>query len=362
MKNKLLIFIIFALTILSINNFISFIFFYSILSFLIMMLSCSSLSNIDNYKHFYLINQDKEYLNILILNNNYEYGTIYYSDNNNNVVEYKIKKLNKLDGSFKSETIDGKKLNGYLPNKNSGFEGSLNNQKVHFDYPGSYISETNILQYNYSNHIGKATLKYEISLFLLNNPNSIKAIDIINSNINKEYGITETVNIKDQKEIYDIIETTLNNNMQKHFHELGEKIGNEESIYYIKNTIPNITFINDDLISISSDNILKNAVYYLNSGEQLKINYIIADTNKCIEIIRSKMLDNKKIIENKKFNINNISLEKNYFYITPNGIVFNWLLHYKDNIINKEINYVSVFLEAKEINDVISNKFKKIFN
>ena len=112
-----------------------------------MMLSCSSLSNIDNYQHFYLINQDKEYLNILILNNNYEYGTIYYSDNNNNVVEYKIKKLNKLDGSFKSETIDGKKLNGYLPNKNSGFEGSLNNQKVHFDYPGSYISETNILQY-----------------------------------------------------------------------------------------------------------------------------------------------------------------------------------------------------------------------
>ena len=74
------------------------------------------------------------------------------------------------------------------------------------------------------------------------------------------------------------------------------------------------------------------------------------------------MLDNKKIVENKKFNINNISLEKNYFYITPNGIVFNWLLHYKDNIINKEIDYISVFLESKEITDVISNKFKKIFN
>ena len=363
MKNKLLIFIIASLTLISMNNSISFIFFYFMLAFLIILISCSALSNICNYQHFYLINKNKEYLNILILNNNNEYGSIYYSDKDNNRIEYKIKKLNKLDGYFKAESFDGKTLNGFLPNKNSGFEGRLNNENIYFEYPSSYISETNIIQYTYSNNIGKAKLNYKIYLFLLNNPNNLSSINKINASINKEFGITETTDYKDQQKLYSIIEKTLNKKIQDNFDKLENLISNKEKIYDINVSIPNINLFNNGLISISSNKILNNATYSINSGENIKLSDLIIDTNKCLNIIKYKMEKyNNSIIGNRNINISNINLENNYFYLTPKGIMFNWVIDYKDNIIDEYIDYISIFIESKEIDDIISHKYKNIFD
>lgn len=358
MNNKLIIIIISILTLISIGNPISFIFFYCLLAFIIMLTSCSALSNIDNYQHFYLINQNKEYLNILILNNNHEYGSIYYTDKLNNEIEYKIKKLNKLDGYFKAETKNGKKLSGYMPNKNSGFEGTLDNNKVYFNYPDSYTSETNIIQHICSHSIGKAKINYEIFLFLLNNTNNLKSINIINSDINKEYGITETSNITDQKEIYDILENHFNKKIQTNFVALQNEISHEEIVYNIRTPIPNITFFNDEFVSISSSRIFNNAVYYLNTGDKLKITDIITDTNKCLTIIKNKLNDNQKILESNKFD----NLENSYFYLTSYGINFDYILSYKDSFINEKIDYISVFIEAEKLKDIINYKYKNIFN
>ncbi|WP_300368833.1 hypothetical protein [Brachyspira sp.] len=368
MKNKLLIFIIASLTLISINNSISFIFFFFMLAFLIIIVSCSTLSNIYNYQHFYLINKNKEYLNILILNDEHEYGSIYYSDKNNNKIEYKIKKLNKLDGYFKAESPDGKKLNGFLPNRNSGFEGRLNNENIYFEYPSSYMSETNIIQYTYSNSIGKAKINYKIYLFLLNNPNNVSSINKINASINKEYGITETTDYKDQKDLYKTIEKSLNKKIQNNFHKLETLISNEQKVYNITVSIPNINLLNNGLISISSNKILNNATYSLNTGEIIKITDIIADTNKCLSLIKYKMKNHynndyyDNIDENKNDNMANLKLENSYFYLTPKGIIFNWLLEYRDDIIDEYIKYSSIFIEAKELEDVISNKYKNIFD
>ena len=364
MKNKTLIFIIASLTLISINNSISFIFFYFMLAFLIIIISCSALSNIYNYQHFYLVNKkNKEYLNILILDNNHEYGSIYYSDKYNNKTEYKIKKLNKLDGYFKAESFDGKTLNGFLPNKNSGFEGRLNNENIYFEYPSSYMSETNIVQYTYSNNIGKAKLNYKIYLFLLNNPNNNSSINKINANINKYYGITENTDYRDQKKLYDTIEKALNKKIQDKFNRMENSIANDEKVYDITVSIPNINLLNNNLISISSNRILNNATYSLISGENIKLSNIITDENKCLSIIKHKMKNyTDSIIGNKNIDISTINLKNNYFYLTPKGIIFNWVLDYKDNIVDEYIDYSSLFVESKEIEDIISHKYKNIFD
>lgn len=68
------------------------------------------------------------------------------------------------------------------------------------------------------------------------------------------------------------------------------------------------------------------------------------------------------IIGNKNIDISTINLKNNYFYLTPKGIIFNWVLDYKDNIVDEYIDYSSLFVESKEIEDIISHKYKNIFD
>ena len=340
-----------------------------------MMISCSNensdvrLSENEKLQVFdirYLTSENGEYLNVILEENSKSVFVdyIFYTNGSIDAVGFDTE-IN--EGYIRAEAIDDYGTNYIEGNlSDAGFNGKIYDREVNFVSAKSPFSGAKVVRYSYNVSPTNAseedikTFEYYSSIFLFNNDNKSAIIDKINLDINSE--ITDAkLDINKLSDIKNI----LSNNMLWFYNEwTGEYMSHYYSIseYGIDYLSEKIASINKYFYEYTGgahgihEKVYK--VYSLSNGERLKIEDILINVNdsNLINKVKEKLLSMAD--KESYFNLDELSLENNNFYITSKGLTFTWGIY---EIAPYAMGDSEVLFLTDEIAPYLKDEYKNIF-
>ena len=340
------------------------------------MISCSNensevrLSENEKLQVFdirYLTADNGEYLNVLLKENSKSVFVDYIFYTNQSIDAFTFDtEIN--EGYISAEAVNYNEttIEGNL--SDSGFNGKIEGREVNFVSAKSPFSGAKIIRYSYTNvsptnasEEDIKTFEYYSSIFLFNNDKKSAIIDKINLDINSE--ITDAK--LDMNKLSDV-KNILSNNMLWFY---NEWTGGEYMSHYYSISEYGIDYLSEKIASINKyfyeytggahgvhEKIYK--VYSLSDGERLKIEDILIDVNNLdlINKVKEKLLSmfDKEIY----FNLDELSLQENNFYITSKGLIFTWGIY---EIAPYAMGDSEVLFSIDEILPYLKDEYKKIF-
>ena len=315
----------------------------------------------------YLTADNGEYLNVILEENSKSVFVDYIFYTNQSIDAFTFDtEIN--EGYISAEAIDDYGTNYIEGNlSDSGFNGKIEGREVNFVSAKSPLSEAKIVRYSYTVSPTNAseedikTFEYYSSIFLFNNDKKSAIIDKINLDINSE--ITDAkLDINKLSDVKNI----LSNNMLWFY---NEWTGGEYMSHYYSISEYGIDYLSEKIVSINKysyeytggahgihGKIYK--VYSLSDGERLKIEDILIDVNNLdlINKVKEKLLSmsDKEIY----FNLDELSLQENNFYITSKGLIFTWGIY---EIAPYAMGDSEVLFSIDEILPYLKDEYKKIF-
>ena len=340
------------------------------------MISCSNensevrLSENEKLQVFdirYLTSENGEYLNVLLKENSKSVFVDYIFYTNQSIDAFTFDtEIN--EGYIKAEAIDDYGTNYIEGNlSDAGFNGKIYDREVNFVSAKSPFSGAKVVRYSYTVSPTNAseedikTFEYYSSIFLFNNNKKSAIIDKINLDINSEI-TSEKLDINKLSDIKNI----LSNNMLWFY---NEWTGGEYMPHYYSISEYGIDYLSEKIASINKyfyeytggahgvhEKIYK--VYSLSDGERLKIEDILIDVNNLdlINKVKEKLLSIAD--EESYFNLDELSLQENNFYITSKGLTFTWGLY---EIAPYAMGDSEVLFSIDEILPYLKDEYKKIF-
>ena len=310
----------------------------------------------------YLTSENGEYLNVLLKENSKSVFVdyIFYTNQSINAL---IKDI--FDTEINEGYIGTNYIEGNL--SDSGFSGKIKGREVNFVNSKSPLSDAKIVRYTYTNisttnasEEDKKIFEYYSSIFLFNNDSKSAIIDKINLDINSEI-TSEKLYINKLSDIKNI----LSNDMLWFYNEWsGEYMSHYYSIseYGIDYLSEKIASINKYFYEYTGgahgvhEKIYK--VYSLSNGERLKIEDILIDVNNLdlINKVKEKLLSIAD--EESYFNLDELSLQENNFYITSKGLTFTWGIY---EIAPYATGDSEVLFSIDEIMPYLKDEYKNIF-
>ena len=359
------------------------------LSCLFIFVSCSNSNNkneaasfniplsqnekIYNYDAAYLISDNGEYISSALSYNTNNLGTIVYTDTNENSITFNVTKIGELDeGSISAVSYDNNTLEGNLPSTAYPFNAKIDGKDIIFNSSKSPVTGAKILEYSYTNVYtdtnGEALFEYKNSIFTLNNENNSETINKINLDINKEFGITDAASFNDLGSLLEK-ENIISNKMNASYDEWinsdyivnTSKDSSQYGINYLSEKFVTINrFIYSYTGGAHGTYSTVYSVYSLENGNKLKIEDLITDLKNTdlLNLIKDKLLKIEGRDERSYFDLNELSLENNNFYITSNGLVFTWGIY---EIGPYAIGETRVLMSAEEIKPYLKDEYKTIF-
>lgn len=251
----------------------------------------------------------------------------------------------------------------------AGFSGKIDGKEINFVNANSPLSGAKVVRYTYTNvapenasEEDEKTFEYYSSIFLFNNEKNLEIIDKINLDINSEI-TSDKLDINKLSDIKNI----LSNDMMPFYNEWADE--NEYMYYYLSISEYAIDYLSEKIASINRYYYLyiggahgvhgnDRKVYSLSDGKRLKIEDILIDVNdsNLINKVKEKLLS----IRNKEdyFNLDEISLQENNFYINSKGLVFTWGIY---EIAPYAMGYSEVLFSIDEIMPYLKDEYKSIF-
>ena len=339
------------------------------------MISCSNensdvrLSENEKLQVFdirYLTSENGEYLNAILEENSKSVFVDYIFYTNGSIDAFSFDtEIN--EGYIRAEAIDDYGTNYIEGNlSDAGFNGKIYDREVNFVSAKSPFSGAKVVRYSYNVSPTNAseedikTFEYYSSIFLFNNDNKSAIIDKINLDIN-----SEITNAKlDINKLSDI-KNILSDNMLWFYNEwAGEYMSHYYSIseYGIDYLSEKIASINKYFYEYTGgahgvhEKVYK--VYSLSNGERLKIEDILINVNdsNLINKVKEKLLSMAD--KESYFNLDELSLENNNFYITSKGLTFTWGIY---EIAPYAMGDSEVLFLADEIAPYLKEEYKNIF-
>ena len=251
----------------------------------------------------------------------------------------------------------------------AGFNGKIDGKEINFVNANSPLSGAKVIRYTYTNvapenasEEDEKTFEYYSSIFLFNNEKNLEIIDKINLDINSEI----TSNKLDINKLSDI-KNILSNDMMPFYNEWADE--NEYMYYYLSISEYAIDYLSEKIASINRYYYLyiggahgvhgnDRKVYSLSDGKRLKIEDILIDVNdsNLINKVKEKLLSIRS--EEDYFNLDEISLQENNFYINSKGLVFTWGIY---EIAPYAMGYSEVLFSIDEITPYLKDEYKNIF-
>ena len=343
------------------------------------MISCSNensevrLSENEKLQVFdirYLTSENGEYLNILLKENSKSVFVDYIFYTNQSIDAFTFDtEIN--EGYIKAEAIA---IDDYGTNyiegnlSDAGFNGKIEGREVNFVSAKSPFSGAKVVRYSYTVSPTNAseedikTFEYDSSIFLFNNDKKSAIIDKINLDINSEI-TSEKLDINKLSDIKNI----LSNNMLLFYNDWAGE--GEYGYNYYSISEYGIDYLSEKIASINKyfyeytggahgvhGKIYK--VYSLSNGERLKIEDILIDVNNLdlINKVKEKLLSIAD--EESYFNLDELSLQENNFYITSKGLTFTWGIY---EIAPYVMGDSEVLFSIDEIMPYLKDEYKKIF-
>ena len=316
----------------------------------------------------YLTSENGEYLNVLLKENS-KSVFVDYTFYTNQLIDGFVFDTEINEGYISAEAVNYNKttIEGNL--SDSGFSGKIDDREVNFVNAKSPLSGAKVVRYTYTNisptnasEEDKKIFEYSSSIFLFNNDKKSAIIDKINLDIN-----SEITNAKlDINKLSDI-KNILSNNMLPFYNDWPGEGEYEYSYYSISGY--GIDYLSEKIASINKyfyeyeggahgvhGKIYK--VYSLSNGERLKIEDILIDVNNLdlINKVKEKLLSmfDKEIY----FNLDELSLQENNFYITSKGLIFTWGIY---EIAPYATGDSEVLFSIDEIMPYLKDEYKNIF-
>ena len=317
----------------------------------------------------YLTSENGEYLNILLKENSKSVFVdyIFYTNQSINAFIFDTE-IN--EGYISAEDIGDYGTNYIAGNlSDSGFSGKIYDREVNFVNAKSPLSDAKIVRYTYTNVSPTnaseeyiKTFEYSSSIFLFNNDSKSAIIDKINLDINSEI-TSKKLYINKLSDIKNI----LSNNMLLFYNNLADE--GEYGYNYYSISEYGIDYLSEKIVSINKyfyeytggahgvhGKIYK--VYSLSNGERLKIEDILIDVNNLdlINKVKEKLLSIAD--EESYFNLDELSLQENNFYITSKGLTFTWGIY---EIAPYATGDSEVLFSIDEIMPYLKDEYKNIF-
>ncbi|PCG19248.1 DUF3298 and DUF4163 domain-containing protein [Brachyspira sp. G79] len=324
-----------------------------------------------NYEVIYLMSDNGEYVSSALTYNTNNLGTIVYTESNQNSITFNVERIGELDeGNISAISYDNNTLEGNLPSISYPFNAKIDSKEIIFKSVKSPVTGARIIEYSYTNGStnNDNIFEYKNSIFILNNKNNSEVIDKINLDINKEFDITDAASFNDLGSLLKK-ENVISNKMNAYY---DEWVNSD----YIANTSEDlskygINYLSEKFISINrfiyeytggahGTYATVYSVYSLENGNKLKIEDLITDLKNTdlLNLIKDKLLKIEGRDERSYFDLNELSIENNNFYITSNGLVFTWGIY---EIGPYAIGETKVLMSAEEIKPYLKDEYKTIF-
>lgn len=328
----------------------------------------------NNYDVVYLVSDTGEYINSEIAQNeSSNFGFVYYRDINQNLNIFNVTKAGELDeGNISAISYDNKTLEGNFPSIAYPFVAKIDGKEIIFKAAKTPVTGAKIIEYSYSNVSPKAddprVFQFKTAIFALNNENKLESIDKINLDINKDFAITDASTFNDQAKLL-TAQSLISNKMTSLYDEWVES----DYISHIESYSSQfgIDFLSEKFVSINQlvyeytggahgNYVTINSVYSLDTGDKLKIEDLITDLNNAdlINLVKDKLLKIEGRDANSYFDLNELTLENNNFYLTSKGLVFTWGIY---EIGPYAIGESRVLILAEEIKPYLKDEYKAIF-
>ena len=337
------------------------------------MISCSNdnyvvfiLSENENLQVFdmrYLTSENGEYLNTILEENSKRAFVDYIFYTNQSIDAFTFDtEIN--EGYISAEAIDDYGTNAIEGNlSDAGFNGKINDREVNFVSAKSPISGAKEVRYSYAKVSpvdNEKTFEYYSSIFLLNNDSKSSVIDKINLDINSDM----TSDKLDINKLSDI-KNTISNDMFSYYGDWEEyEYPNYVSIFQF-----GIDYLSEKIASINRHYYFYTGgahgehgkvykVYSLSNGERLKIEDILIDVNDLdlLNKVKQKLLSMSD--EESYFDLDELSLQENNFYITSKGLTFTWGIY---EIAPYSMGDSEVLFLVDEIKPYLKDEYKNIF-
>lgn len=280
---------------------------------------------------------------------------------------YDIRYLINDDGKYMMENII---IETNLLNSEMKFE-SQNNGEDNSKNAKSPVSGAKVIEYSYSNiapvsyEEDAKIFEYSSSILLLNNDKKLASIDKINLSINSNM-TSKKLDLNKLSDIKNII----SNYMSSDYNEWTEA---QYTYNFASYSQYGIDYLSENIASINNYNYLytggahgmygtMHEVYTLDNGEKLKIDDILINVNdlSLLNKVRQKLLSMANEDEGiSYFNLDELSLQDNNFYITSNGLVFTWGIY---EIAPYSMGESEVSFSKDEIMPYLKNEYKNIFD
>ncbi|MBW5410766.1 DUF3298/DUF4163 domain-containing protein [Brachyspira hampsonii] len=324
-----------------------------------------------DYEVVYLMSDNGEYISSALTYNTNNLGKIVYTYPNQNSVTFNVERIGELDeGSISAVSYDNNTLEGNLPSISYPFNAKIDGKEIIFKSVKSPVTGARTIEYSYTNVSTNSDniFEYKNSIFVLNNENNSEVINKINLDINKEFGITDASSFNDLGSLLKN-ENVISNKMNTYYDEWlnSDYIANtsEDSSQYCINYLSEkfisiIRFIYEYTGGAHGTYATVYSVYSLENGNKLKIEDLITDLKNTdlLNLIKDKLLKIDGRDESSYFDLNELSLENNNFYITSNGLVFTWGIY---EIGPYAIGETKVLISAEEIKPYLKDEYKTIF-
>ncbi|TKZ31019.1 DUF3298/DUF4163 domain-containing protein [Brachyspira catarrhinii] len=315
----------------------------------------------------YLTAYNGEYLNT-ILEENSKSAFVDYIFYTNQSIDAFVFDTEINEGYIKAEAIGDYETNYIEGNlSDAGFNGKIDDREVNFVSAKSPLSGAKVIRYRYTNvyptnasEEDMKTFEYYSSIFLFNNDSKSSIIDKINLDINSE--ITDAkLDINKLSDVKNI----LSNDVLWFYNEwAGEYMSHYYSIseYGIDYLSEKIASINKYFYEYTGGahgyNQKDYKVYSLSNGERLKIEDILINVNDSdlLSKVKQKLLSMAD--EESYFNLDEISLQENNFYITSKGLTFTWGIY---EIAPYSMGDSEVLFLVDEIKPYLKDEYKNIF-
>lgn len=280
---------------------------------------------------------------------------------------YDIRYLINDDGKYMMENIiiETNLLNSEIKSEsqNNG-EGNSKNAK-------SPVSGAKVIEYSYSNiapvsyEEDAKIFEYSSSILLLNNDKKLASIDKINLSINSNM-TSKKLDLNKLSDIKNIISNYMSSDYNEWTKAQYTYNFASYSQYGIDYLSENIASINNYIYSYTGGAhgmyVTMHEVYTLDNGEKLKIEDILINVNdlSLLNKVRQKLLSMANEDEGiSYFNLDELSLQDNNFYITSNGLVFTWGVY---EIAPYSTGESEVSFSKDEIMPYLKDEYKNIFD
>ncbi|MEI0532076.1 RsiV family protein [Brachyspira pilosicoli] len=328
----------------------------------------------NNYDVVYLVSDTGEYINSEIAQNeNGNFGVVYYRDINQNLNTFNVTKAGELDeGNISAVSYDNKTLEGNFPSIAYPFVAKIDGKEMTFKSAKTPVTGAKIIEYTYSNVSPKAddprVFQFKTAIFALNNDSKSASIDKINLDINKDFGITDVSTFNDPTKLL-TAQSIISNKMAPVYDEWVksdyishiENYSSQFGIDYLSEKVVSINKLVYEYTGGAHGNYATiNSVYLLENGNQLKIEDLITDLNNTdlLNLVKDKLVKIEGRDANSYFDLNELTLENNNFYLTSKGLVFTWGIY---EIGPYAIGETRVLIPTEEIKPYLKDEYKTIF-